>query len=157
MTARAAPGRAGSRLAPGEEGVSAVEFALVVPVLLLVLSGVVDVSRLLLYQSDLTQAVRSGAQYLLGNPTAPQNAAGIVKAATRLGTEASFASDSSQCACAATSIGPLSWSACSGLVCPPSPVRRYVKVSATYAWTPIFGSMSFLPPTAAASLQVRVQ
>ena len=46
----------------GDRGATAVEFALVLPVLLMILMGIVDFGRALNAQVTLTQAVREGAR-----------------------------------------------------------------------------------------------
>jgi Flp pilus assembly protein TadG len=47
---------------PGERGAAAVEFALVLPVLLLVIFGIIDFGRMLNAQITLTEAAREGAR-----------------------------------------------------------------------------------------------
>jgi Flp pilus assembly protein TadG len=75
-----------SRLRPArrsgrrEEGAAAVEFALLLPILLLILFGIIDFGRALNMQIQLTEAAREGVRPLAlgttGNPTsATQNAA----------------------------------------------------------------------------------
>ena len=48
-----------------ERGVSAVEFALVVPVLLICLLGVVDIGNVVFKRADMESALRSGVQYFM--------------------------------------------------------------------------------------------
>jgi Flp pilus assembly protein TadG len=48
-----------------ERGVSAVEFALVVPVLLICLLGVADVGNVVFKRADMESALRSGVQYFM--------------------------------------------------------------------------------------------
>lgn len=48
-----------------ESGVSAVEFALIAPVLLFSLLGVVDVANVVYQRSDMESALRSGIQYFM--------------------------------------------------------------------------------------------
>jgi Flp pilus assembly protein TadG len=48
---------------PGDEGASAVEFALVLPLLLLLICGIVDFGRLLNVQLTLSAAAREGARW----------------------------------------------------------------------------------------------
>jgi len=47
------------------EGVSAVEFALVVPILLIALLGVVDIGRVVYQRADMEAALRAGTQYFM--------------------------------------------------------------------------------------------
>ena len=48
-----------------ERGVSAIEFALVVPVLLISLLGVVDIGNVVYQRSDMEASLRSGIQYFM--------------------------------------------------------------------------------------------
>jgi Flp pilus assembly pilin Flp len=54
-----------------ESGASAVEFALVLPLLLLVIAGVVDFGRALFTQVTLTNAAREGARAAIFTPSTP--------------------------------------------------------------------------------------
>lgn len=59
------------RNAPRDRGAAAVEFALLLPVLLLLIFGVIDFGRALNAQITLTQAAREGARLdALGKPSA---------------------------------------------------------------------------------------
>jgi Flp pilus assembly protein TadG len=51
------------RILQGDRGVVAVEFALVLPILLLVVFGIIDFGRMLNAQITLTQAAREGARW----------------------------------------------------------------------------------------------
>lgn len=53
------------RFARDQRGVSAVEFALVVPVLLISLLGVVDLGNVVYKRSDMESALRAGVQYFM--------------------------------------------------------------------------------------------
>lgn len=53
------------RFAEDQCGVSAVEFALTVPVLLISLLGVVDIGNVVYQRSDMESALRAGAQYFM--------------------------------------------------------------------------------------------
>jgi Flp pilus assembly pilin Flp len=53
------------RFATDERGVSAVEFALTVPVLLFSLLGVVDIGNVVYQRSDMESALRAGIQYFM--------------------------------------------------------------------------------------------
>lgn len=154
--------RLGLGRGPGDEGVTAVEFALVAPVLLLILGGVVDVSRCLYYQTEVAQAVRAGAQYATGNPADYSGTAAIIRTSTMLGTEASFSADASQCFCAASTPLPavvFSWQSCASLTCsqPATTVHRYLRITGSYDWKPVYGALSFLPAKLTTTVQLRVQ
>jgi Flp pilus assembly protein TadG len=53
------------KFAHDERGVSAIEFALIAPVLLISLLGVVDIGNVVYQRSDMESALRSGIQYFM--------------------------------------------------------------------------------------------
>ena len=55
--------RRGRRFARGERGAALVEFAIVLPLLLTIIFGVVDFARAFYTQNNLTSAVREGARW----------------------------------------------------------------------------------------------
>ena len=141
----------------GATGATAVEFALVSPILLALVAGVVDVSRCLWYQSETMQAARSGLQYAIASPGDRTGTANVMLASTPLGGDPRFSVDASQCACSASASTTLAWSPCAALTCSAQPVHRYVKITASYQWQPIFGMASLLPGTVGSTIAVRVQ
>ena len=69
----------------GDRGAAAVEFALLLPLLLLIVFGLIDFGRALNAQITLTQAAREGARLdALGSYTTSQICARVVTAATGL-------------------------------------------------------------------------
>src|SRR5215472_17429833 len=61
--------RRGRRVRGGDRGAAAVEFALVLPLLLLLVCGIIDFRRAINAQITLTQAARTGARLAaLGQP-----------------------------------------------------------------------------------------
>ena len=68
------------RLGADERGVFAVEHALILPFLLLLLSGAIDLGYALTQSSSLTGAARAGAQYAMRFPS---DAAGIKDVVTK--------------------------------------------------------------------------
>lgn len=86
-------------------GAAAVEFALLTPLLLLILFGIIDFARAFNIQETLTQASREGVRgYALGLTTDPtgatQNAAvGVPGVTVTYGTQNSSGGDSSGGAC----------------------------------------------------------
>jgi Flp pilus assembly protein TadG len=68
-----------------DRGAVTVEFALVLPVLLMLLLGVVEFGRLFMADQDVATASREGARYALSG-TRFNDCAGIRSAATRLAT-----------------------------------------------------------------------
>lgn len=138
------------------EGVSAVEFALVAPLLLVVLAGAIDVTRLIYYQHELTQALRSGVQYALPNPGKTDEARKVILASTSLGTDPALTVSTDQCGCSLTSANPGTWTSCASLTCG-SAQREYQQVSATYAWTPILGTVLPLPSPVSETFYLRLK
>lgn len=63
----------------GDDGASAVEFALVVPLLLLIVFGIINFGVLFSQQLSLNNAVREGARRaVVGDPGAPRTCNGII-------------------------------------------------------------------------------
>jgi Flp pilus assembly pilin Flp len=66
-----------SRLRRDESGANAVEFALLLPVLIILLFGVISVGLLYNQQLSLTQAAREGARFAATLPDAPVGECGV--------------------------------------------------------------------------------
>lgn len=124
-------------------GLSAVEFGLVAPFLLLILSGLVDLGHALQRSIVLDNAARAGAHLAM---SIPQDSAAMA-AATRaaLGAlEASVTVEGPSCVCAEGT--PAS---CDGLACPgtpPSPSRVFVRVIVATPYEPPIGFGRYLLP-----------
>ena len=78
---RAGRSRSAARLG-GERGAAAVEFALVVPLLLLILYGIVEVSQAFQTQARLSAAAREGARVVALSGTTPQTTTDALTDAT---------------------------------------------------------------------------
>ncbi|MEE8393553.1 MAG: TadE family protein [Rhodospirillales bacterium] len=76
-------------LTRSSEGVSAVEFALITPMLLVVLIGLIDFGMAMFHKMELQSAVRSGAQYALSNSGDTTSITSAVTAATSIGISSS--------------------------------------------------------------------
>lgn len=130
------------------DGVAAVEFALIVPVMLIILMGLLDYAIAVFHKMELESAVRSGAQYALVQDSNSATIIGVVEASTNLEianvtvtvTESCECSDGSAIACAGT--------------CLTDPVRHYTTVTANYIHT-----WFFLPgtQTLTQSITIRTQ
>lgn len=70
--------------AAADGGVSAVEFAIITPVLLVIILGMVDSGRAIFNKMELVSAVRSGAQYALGDSSDTSAIGQAVVASTNL-------------------------------------------------------------------------
>lgn len=137
------------RLAPQECGNVLIEFALVLPVLCLMLVGGFDIGRYAWQKSAIVQGARAGAQYGVFHPddtaniqTTAQNASGLTGVTA---TSTKF------CECTAGTSISCSTTTCSGGGSP----KTYVTVSTSRAYSPVmasstvhFGSFgSWTPPT----------
>lgn len=117
---------AGRRLAGDQTGATAVEFALLAPLLLLLLAGLIDVSRLIGVKLQAQAAAQAGADYARLRGWDAQAVAQAVTAATPL---AAAASPAPQLANACVAAGQLT--AVPSGPCPDgSPAARIATVSA---------------------------
>jgi Flp pilus assembly protein TadG len=89
-------GRDGVRLMVDEAGQSLVEFALALPVLLLILLGLADFGRAFFYTTAIANAARAGAEYAAKNAGAGANATTI---GYKVCNETGFVSYSSTATC----------------------------------------------------------
>jgi len=80
MPSQEAAPNGGLKLACSERGSSLVEFALIIPVLSLLLLGAIDFGRAYYLGIEVSNAARAGAQYGAGNPT---DTAGMQTAANK--------------------------------------------------------------------------
>lgn len=89
-------------------GQSIVEFALVLPILLLLVFGTVDLGRLVFYQSLINNAVRDGARVAIINGAAATCTSGSCAATTAVQSAAGgFASQLTVCSAAIYTTSPL--------------------------------------------------
>lgn len=144
------------RLARDRRGISALEFALALPILLLILGGILDYGRMLWYQAELTQALRSGMQYALKAPSDDYGILTTIRNSTDLYGQPGFLVNTPSRSCTCLSNFAIS---CSTGLCPSFlPKRQYVTLSARYSFTPVVGRiMGLIPDRAEASLVLRTQ
>lgn len=125
------------RLAAASEGLAAIEFALVAPLLLLLVTGAFDFGRGLWYQQQVASAAQAGAVYAAAqgwNATAA-NIDSAITTATSLAVSASPA-PAWICGCPGASTGIMSISC--GSACPDgSSPAHYVTVSAQASYSPL--------------------
>ncbi|TNB70745.1 pilus assembly protein [Arthrobacter sp. BB-1] len=84
-----------------EKGAVAVEMAIVLPLLLLILLGIIEFGRVLNIQVSLTQAAREGARYAAihhGDPSFDVRGATLAAAPTLSGLPVSVTDNASSCA-----------------------------------------------------------
>ena len=123
-------GRARGR-GKGSTGQSLVEFALIFPVLILVLVAVFDVGRLVFAYNDVTNAARTGARVAIVDQTANKARNAVISQATSLGLTSA-------------DITVLYLEADLSGGCSPLALGCVVEITASFDWqaiTPIIGSI----------------
>lgn len=118
----------------GQAGIALVEFALVAPLLLLLLAGVLDYGMALRTASSVAAAARAGAQYGSSSPLNVSDAAGIRAAAVNAAPDVPNLSVTSAAACQCSGGGAVS---CTGS-CSGNPMLVYVQVTAQTTASTIF-------------------
>lgn len=146
-----------SALRSADDGVSAIEFAVVASLLAALAIGIIDFGLVLLTQMEVGNAARAGAEYAQANGYNSANITSAVQNATNLSVSASPApSEFYGCPNATSGVSPVS----QGTTCPSTNATAgtYVTVSATTNYTMIvtfFGISN--PMTLNASATVRIQ
>ncbi len=123
------------RVVTSTDGVALVEFALVVPVLILLLVGILDTGRAINAYVTISNASREGAHYVALNPTAAPSAvrsSAVVPHAQQL--------DAAGIAVSVTYNNNVTSSACPAATTTPPPVSSPpatipVRVDVTYPWS----------------------
>lgn len=115
-------------------GISAVEMALIAPVLMIIFMGLIDYGIAIFSKMELTSAVRSGAQYALINSASMSSIQTTVSSSSNL-TPANLVVTMpyETCEC---SDGTLD--ATCTVTCSANTLRHYVVISATYTYVPFF-------------------
>ena len=93
-----------ARLARCRRGIAAVEFGLLVPVLLVLMLGIVNYGLVMFNKMELVSAARSGAQLALADYTDTSAIKDAVVNATSLSLDASDVTTTQFCECSGTSI-----------------------------------------------------
>ena len=88
------------RFAQDERGVSAIEFALTVPILLVSLLGVVDVGNVVYQRSDMESALRAGVQYFMNGGDDLSKAEEVVNASWTTKPDGTTVAAETFCLCA---------------------------------------------------------
>ena len=137
-----------------QRGIATVEFALVAPLIMLLLAGVLDFSLLLRTATTATDAARAGAEYgsrgvlasvdLSGMEAAARNAAPGLTGMTASAARSCMCKDGSAVGCTGT--------------CPSGALQVYVKVTTQVATHTVFDySGVSIPGTVSASASMRAQ
>lgn len=132
-----------SRLSRCRRGLSAVEFGFVAPLLVLVLSGLVDLGHALQRTIVLENAARAGAHYAMSFPQETAEIAARTRAALA-GLAATVTVEPPDCRCVDGTPA-----LCDGLACPgtpPTPSRVFVRVTVTTPYEPLIGFGRYLLP-----------
>ena len=142
------------RFCRNRRGNIAVEFALILPVALLMLAGVIEFGLVTYDKSSIESAARAGAQFAYSGGYDASKVAATVRSASAvsLGPNDSVAS---KIFCECTDSTPI---ACGGTCSNLGPNRRFIKVSVTkthQTWLPFLGSL--VPNKVAASATIRMQ
>lgn len=143
------------RLERDQKGSSVVEFALILPVLMIALMGLVDYGMMVFANNELENAARTGAQYALQGPTTADDDAGIEAAAraalsddtgvTVAISRACLCPDGTATACSDT---------CTADELEPG---RYVTVNMRLDFTPIFGHIVSDPTELGSEAILRIE
>jgi len=139
-------------------GAAAVEFAILAPMLLLILGGSFDVTRFIWFQSDIAQALRSGMQYAMANPTDITGISSVINGSSSLSTATGrWTHPTPDCGCSTSpAVMPTTWGVCSATPC--TSQRRYIRMTASYTNTPLVGRMvGLLPRNSAYTVYLRTQ
>ena len=91
-----------SRLARDRSGNAAVEFALIAPILVALLIGVIDLGKIAYDRSDMLAATRAGAQYLMAGGSDMTRAESVIRNAWTEMPQDGAVSVSRICECAGT-------------------------------------------------------
>jgi Flp pilus assembly protein TadG len=145
----------------GESGTAAIEFALFLPVLLILLTGTVELGFSAYEAMQVNNAVEAGALYAAKNG---YNAASVTSAVTNasvlpagLSALTATPAPSEFCGCpTATGITKLGSLPCSATACSGSPAGTYVQVNASLNHTTIISNSLGLPTTFTATAVIRI-
>lgn len=122
-------------------GQSLVEFALTMPLFILILIGMAEIARVAWASIEVSNAARAGVQYAAQSTTSAQDTTGIGLAVSNDGTNLtglSMKSTSYYCTC---STAPNSTIACIGALatCPsPATILHFVQVTTSATVSPLF-------------------
>jgi len=139
------PGPSQRALFRCRRGASAVEFAFIAPVMVLLLAGLADIGAAMHQAIRLENAARAGAQFAMSFPT---DQAGITAAARVAlggsGTGTTVTAFAPFCACPGGGTAVVS---CEGTPCAGAPSGTYVAVTVTRPFSAIVGLGGFVLPS----------
>jgi Flp pilus assembly protein TadG len=147
------------KLCRAEDGIAAVEFGLLAPMLLLIVAASIDLGLAYSAQMKVQQAAQAGAQYALLHGFDSTKITAAVTAATTLSVNASPAA-TQRCGCLSGSTVTLSGTppclvTCGNGLTP----GTYVTVNAQASYTPLvpYATLLSSPTTLTSQAQVRIQ
>jgi len=137
-----------------QSGAGAVEIALVAPILLLLLTGAIEIGSLAWTQMQVGAAARAGASYALSRGFSTSAISGAVTSATNLTVTVS-PSPTQSYGCPNASTGVTTAGVTSTTVCASGlTAGKYVTVGATATYTPLFSLPFLASPVALSSTTV---
>lgn len=142
-----------ARLLRCRSGVGAVEFAVMLPVLVLLMVAVGDFGLAVNDKMRLTSAARAGAQAAVSAAGDPAAVAQAVRQASALAAAELTIASQKSCACLSGAAV-----ACDGSCADGNGVRDFVSVSVSKTWTPVLASPlldASIPLTATVVLRVK--
>lgn len=143
-----------SRTLADRDGAAGVEFALLLPMLVVLLIGTVDLGGLAYQSMQVSAAAHAGAQYAIRNGWSATAVADAVTNATSLPVTASPAPQLVKACVSGGAVVVTSSSTCSG----GAAAGSYIQVNAQAAITPIIVWSSFaMPSSVSAQAMVRIQ
>jgi Flp pilus assembly protein TadG len=116
-------------------GIAIVEFAIITPLMLLLVAAVVDYTLLMRAAIAVGDAARAGAEYGSISTTNASNISGIQTAALNAAPDIPNLTASAAQVCSCSNGSTVN---CSGGTCPSGPVRTYVQVTVRTTVNPIF-------------------
>ena len=116
-------------------GIATIEFAIVVPLLLLLVAAAVDYSLLMRAAIAVGDAARAGAEYGSLNTSNASNTSGMQTAALNAAPDITGLTATASQFCSCSNGNTVN---CSGGSCPSGPVRTYVQVTVQTTVSPVF-------------------
>lgn len=131
--------RSRTALLKDSRGVALLEFALILPLLIVLVAGVYDIGRACAAEIDLYQAVRAGGQIALAFPSDP---GGIIESSVSAAAPAGTVVNAPVYACFCADGTAVS---CSTGTCATGNIERYMKISASLPFSALIIPLTNLP------------
>jgi Flp pilus assembly protein TadG len=145
------------RLLACRRGISAIEFGMVLPVIVVIILGTYDVANLVQTTAKLNDALHAGGQYAVSFPGDTTGMQTVIQDALPTGwADVTIAAPVMNCACAAGGGGEAAASCDATPICPlGETTERYITLSATQPYSALL--LYSLIPSISASYVARVQ